>query len=307
MPHSLLQRFSFLPRYLLLILITACPLFFIGGPDWVSAPWLRALWDLGHIAFFAVLIFVAHFFVNLQRPRVWLLITLCVFLIGVAIEWAQNFLGRDACWQDVWRNLVGVWLGLFWGQKPTLYVWRLRVLSLLLVMPNLWPMGEALWLQFYTARQFPLLTSFENKWDLERAHGRVFLSKEQHADGESSLKVILDNEAYSGTGIHYLLGDWRDHEYLAMELFNPDLLPLNMVVRITDKQHDRGKHDYDDRFNMPIMLQTGWNKIRIPLTDIAQAPRNRQLNMGEINRIDVFVSGFAPGRVFYWDYVRLER
>lgn len=306
MPYSLLQRFAFLPHFLLLLLIAVCPLFFIGGPDWVSTPWVRVLWDFGHIGFFALLIFVGQFFLCLKRPLAWLLVTLGMLFVGIVIEWLQSFLGRDSSWQDVWRNLIGVWIGLFWGQRTTAIVWLLRVISLLLVTPNVWAMGEVLWLQAYTTRQFPVLTSFENTLDVERAHGQVFLSKEQHAQGEASLKVILNEQAYSGTGIHDLLGDWRGYKYLAMELFNPDVLPLTMMVRITDKQHDRGKNDYDDRFNLPVILHTGWNSIRIPVAEIEQAPASRLLDVGAISRVDVFVSGFASGRVFYWDYVRLE-
>lgn len=306
MPYSLLQRFSVLPYLLLLMLVLVSPLFFIGGPDWVAAPWVRALWDLGHIGFFSLLLFVAQFFINLRRPTAWLLVTVGVFVAGIGIEWLQGFLGRDSSWHDVWRNLVGVWIGLFWGQKATVAVCWLRLVSVLLVAPNLWVMGEVLWLQAYTTQQFPLLSSFENRWDVKRAHGQVFLSEEQHAHGTTALKVVLNEKAYSGTGIHNLLGDWRGYEYLAMEFFNPDSLPLNMVIRITDKQHDRGEHNYDDRFNLPVMLHSGWNSIRIPIADIEQAPRARLLDLGAINRVDVFASGFAPGRIFYWDYLRLE-
>lgn len=306
MPYSLLQRYAFLPYCLLLLVILVFPLFFMGGPDWMSSPLVRALWDFGHIVFFALLIFTAQAFVNLQRPAAWLLVSAGAALVGMGIEWLQVFFGRDASWQDVGRNLIGVWIGLFWGQPSTRRVRFMRLVSLLLLMPSLGQLGQITWLHSYTARQFPLLTDFESKVDAARAHGRVSLSTEQYAHGRASLKITLDRRFYSGTGLHYLLGDWRGYRYLTMELFNPEPAALPMVVRITDALHDRGENNYHDRFNLPITLQQGWNTIRIPLDHIEQAPRNRLMALDQIRRIDIFASGFAPGRVLYWDYLRLE-
>lgn len=300
------MRHYFLKRFLPLLLILIVPFFFIGGPDWVSPPWVSALWDFGHVIFFAGLIIALQPVINMQNPIRWLWVSLAALLVGGVIEVIQDFCGRDASLRDLLRNLLGVWIGLFWGMRATARIWLLRIVSVLLITPTLWSMGHVFWVQVYVARQFPVLNAFENATDVARVHGKVFLSTEHFAKGSASLKIVLEDEAYSGAGIHYLLGDWRGYQSLSMELFNPDTLPLSLMLRVTDQQHDRGNNDYDDRFNLPIVLQSGWNSIRIPLGDIERSPRTRLLDLGAVSRVNVFANGFAPGRVFYWDYLRLE-
>jgi len=301
------QHFFSSRRYwLLVVVIAACPFFFVGGPDWVSDPFIRVLWDSGHIVFFALVLVVMQSFRALSRLRDWCWVTLGVLVIGLLIEWIQQFFGREESLTDVFHNLVGVWLGLFWRQSASRLVWGLRIAAVVLVLPSVWTLVHTGIVQWKITQQFPLLNDFETSMDLARARGVVSLSTEVHQRGLSSLKVELTNETYSSTGIDGLLGDWRGYRDLAMELYNPDVTALSLVVKVTDKQHDRGQGDYDDRFNLPILLQPGWNTIRIPMTQIEHAPKSRLLNLEEVSRIGVFSALMQPGSIFYWDNLRVE-
>jgi hypothetical protein len=73
--------------------------------------------------------------------------------------------------------------------------------------------------------------------------------------------------------------DWREFRHLDLDLFLDGTREAALVVRIDDLHHN---NEYDDRFNRRFNLQPGPNHIRIPLADVRDAPKERQLAMDEI-------------------------
>src|SRR3954466_3177043 len=110
-----------------ILLLVACPFFFIGGPNYQSSSLFRAFWDWGHILFFSGLVVVVQPMVKMKGWRFGVLISLIVFVVGGIIEIVQSYTGRDGNWQDLLRDLSGAWLGLFWLQKATAWIWIGRV------------------------------------------------------------------------------------------------------------------------------------------------------------------------------------
>jgi len=291
---------------LLALLCGAFPLFFWGGPDWVSPPLICAFWDLGHVAFFSVLLMFVQRFRAFDLPRQWLMISLICVVAGALIEFIQQFVGRDASAADVYRDLVGVWLGLFWGQRANRRIWIMRSLALLLTLPSAWQIMQAANAHWQAQRNFPLLAGFEDRAELLRLGGQGQFSADRHTQGQQSFKVTLDTVQYSGTGINKLLGDWRGYETLVMDIYIPDTEYLALVLRVSDFTHDRGDNDYYDRFNRQLVLVPGWNQVRIAVKDIEQAPRARAMNLAEISHLGLFAVALPSPRIFYWDNVRLE-
>ena len=298
-----------------LLLLLATPLFFIGGPDWVSSQLLRDAWNFGHVLFYALLLIVVQWFLPLPRWRHWLSVSLVALSLGAVIEVVQHFVGRHASWSDIFNNLAGVWLGLFWGQHPASDAERRqvrsgRVLSLLLIAPALWLVVESMWAELALRRAFPVVNSFETRAEQQQlffnaARVDAQFQRENVSQGSYSLRLELAPGGYSGVRLRSCYGDWSAYEFLFLDAFNPGLEPLRLVLRLSDVIHDRGTHSYHDRYNQTLVLQPGWNKLQFPIADISSSPQERAMQMGAICNLGIFAAGLAQPAVVYLDNIRL--
>lgn len=291
---------------LLAVLMAALPLFFVGGPDWVSPPLFRAAWSLGHIPFFALLLVWVQSYRSLTRPVHWLWVTLAVVVLSLVIELIQSQVGRDANWQDGLRNLIGAWLGLFWCQPGRPLVWGGRVIATGLLLWQLSGLGSELLNHHHRVQQFPVLSDFESARDLSRWTGNIERVSEPVAQGRYSLAIELGTGRYSGVGMEALPGDWQSYQTLHFSLYNPDNDELALTLRINDVPHDRGDGLYNDRFNHRFLVQPGWNHYRIELDKVRLAPEDRPMNMARIRRLGIFATRLPEERRVYLDSVRLE-
>lgn len=294
-----------------LFILLVVPFFFVGGPDALSSTLLKNVWNFGHILFFAVFMLLVQSFRPLVRWSDWLLVTLLAIGMGIAIEFVQGFVGRDSSWDDVLHNLFGVWLGLFWGQKPTRRVWGLRFASLACVLPSLSLVLDAAWGDVVMRQQFPLVNSFESRHEMQQvrasaAQATVGQTGRAVSHGQMSLSVILSTKKYAGISLLGPYGDWSGYQFLAMDFYNPESERLELVIKISDYQHDAGSNRYGDRFNYPVVLMTGWNHVRIDLNDIRSAPTGRNMQMDKITGLAVFALQLPAPREFYWDNIRLQ-
>ncbi len=294
-----------------LFIVLVVPFFFIGGPDGLSPTLIKNAWNFGHIIFFTVFMLLVQSFRPLAHWRSWVFITLLALGVGMAIEFVQRFVGRESSWDDVLHNLFGVWLGLFWGQKPTRPIWLLRCISLLLVAPAFWLVVYSAMADIVMREQFPLVNSFESRFELAqvRANPRQVTTQQVnslHTHGAYGLQVELGTQKYAGLNLVGPYGDWSGYQFLQMDFYNPDSEPLELVLKISDSNHDHGKNNYNDRFNRKLVLMQGWNQVQVDLNDVRSAPRNRAMRMDEISGMAIFVMKLSKPRVFYWDNVRLQ-
>lgn len=287
------------------VLFMLLPLFFWGGPDWVSPPVYRQAWDFGHIIFFALCGVFVQLGVGVKNIHRWLLATLLVLLAGMAVEYVQSKVGRSAAWEDVLNDIVGFWLGLVWAGKQSFKPW-LRWTITALVIPSFAAILLAVMVQSRQAWQFPLLAGFEESIELQRLRGPVSRSQDFYRQGKNGLKIRFSTRKYSGAYITLYHGDWSAYRELVMDFYNPDKAVLVVTLRISDRVHDRGENDYDDRFNRRLYLEPGWNQIRIPINEIRAMPINREMVLDEVRTLGVYSSYLAEPRVLYWDNVRLE-
>ncbi|WP_341937907.1 hypothetical protein [Marinimicrobium sp. C2-29] len=295
-------------RWLLLPLLVAVPLFFIGGPDWVSPPVYRTAWSQGHMVFFALFIVWLGHWIRLDTPRRWLFLSLAVFFSSLVIEAIQSQVGRDASWNDVMRNLIGTWFGLFWGLRPDWRVWTGRFLSSLLLLWQLAGLGSELLSHYHRVQQFPVLSDFEHQRDLASWSGGLKRVTEPVAQGEYSLAIPLGDPSgerrYTGASLNHLVSDWRGYQWLAFSLHTEQ--PLVMTLRINDHRHDRHSNRYDDRLNKRLELAPGWNHYRISLAEVREAPAGRDMNLAGIGRLLLFATNISEKQTIHLDHLRLE-
>lgn len=298
------------------LLLLAVPLFFVGGPDWVSSPLYKSVWNFGHVIFFTVLLVVIQWFRPLNHWRQWLVVTLVALLLSGVIEAIQHWIGRHASWGDVFNNLAGVWLGLFWGQSarppaPSALIAGGRALSLLLLGPALWVVLETAWAEGRLRQAFPLINGFENRHEWQQLITNpqgvhTELSNSYYREGRHSLLVQMRAGDYAGLRVRVCYGDWSAYQQLVFDLFNPEDRPLRLMLRLSDIYHDRGTNRYDDRFNRGLVLEPGWNSIRVDIRDIVNAPQGRTMAMDQLCNLGLFAADLPQDRVFYWDNIRLE-
>ncbi len=283
------------------------PLFFTGGPDWASSPLVKAIWNLGHIAFFWLL--VTWLYPSQTRPtwRAWGLVTVAVLIVGALVEAAQDGLQREADWHDMLRNLAGAWLALAWQMRAEpcqpgvgrLRMWRPRALPLALVLFELALVVQVATQQVLIQQQLPVLYDFSSQQPQRYWSGNVSRDRDLAQTGSHALKINLGTEQYSGASLDNLAANWRGYDTLTLSLLNPSQSPLAMTLRINDRRHDRGDNAFDDRFNQRLRLKPGLNHFTIDLDQVRNAPTGREMEMNDIRRLGLFAARLPSPRVVY--------
>lgn len=289
-----------------LFLLVCFPFFFIGGPSPYTTPLFGAIWDCGHLVFFAAAIILLHAHLDLSRKQSWLWVSLGVFVVGGLIEIVQGYVGRDDNWSDVLRDLTGAWLGLFWLQAASTLVWLGRLVALALLLPNLAAIFWAAWGQLYAVQQFPVLADFESPAQMPGIKGNVERSGLHYTKGHYGLAIHLTTDKYSGVTFDNFFNSWQGYTRLSCELYNPNPEPLVLTIRVNDVAHELTGNLFNDRFNKTLQLQPGWNHVDINLSDILHAPATRTMNLSEISAIVIFAVQLPKPRDIYMDDLRLQ-
>jgi len=291
--------------------------FFVGGTDGHTPRSLEQLWNLGHIAFFALftcqLLYLRRFRQAGYLRQVPAALA-AALVLGLGIEWIQAGIGRMVDAQDIYKNVLGALVGAAF-LLPARKQIRRRALAgfqgaaLILAGVTAWPLLAAGVDEYRASRDFPLLAGFETRWELSRWSGKARHSivHVPASQGHGALGVDLDTTTYSGVALDYFPQDWSGYGYLSLEVFNPDDTPIRLTCRIHDQRHSEGSQHYHDRFNRRFTIAPGWHTIRIDLNQVAQAPRDRTMDLRRIRNLGIFATRLPHPRRIYLDEVQLLR
>ena len=289
-----------------IIVIVAFPFFFLGGPDATSSKLYGALWDCGHIVFFIALVFALNKKFDLSRWQFSLATLVAVFVGGGLIEVIQSHTGRDGNWDDLLRDLSGTCVGLFWLRPPSLSIWIGRLVALAFLIPSLSVVFFESWFQIQAMKKFPMIAGFESSIELYGQKPSAELSAQFHTQGHNALMLNLTTERYSGISFDRLFNDWSGFKVLRFDIYNPDGLPLMMVVRVNDITHETNGWVDDDRFNKRFQVNPGWNHLVFTLTEIQNGPATRLMDLTHISLIVIYAAQLPEARTIYLDNIRLE-
>jgi len=293
-------------------------LFFVGGPGYYSPRSYKYFWDLGHILFFFILsyLILANWPKNskttfLRQSIFVVVITIC---FGGLIELAQTGSFRTSDLMDVVRDIIGclVALAFYAPNRKTISKTGLKIfqaIPVILVAMAFLPLIFVIIDEITTLKQFPVLADFETRFEIDRWSGDAdfLIDHETYYHGKASLKVELNNSLYSGVGLKYFPENWQHYNELQLSIFNPDSEPIQLTCRIHDRQHTRGLQPYADRFNKIFSISSGWNLIRIPLSQIASAPLKRKMALNQIQGLGIFAISLPKPRTVFLDYVQLVK
>jgi hypothetical protein len=304
------------PRVLPYVLVILFLLFFIDWPGYYSPRHLKALWNLGHIVFFALLPYTvfSRFKWHWESFGRQCLLTMAMCIVlGSIIEMGQYGLKLDVDLGDVFRDLIGGWVGLFFlfpsrkrVQKKSMRV--LQIITVCLVGLQIYPVFVAFTDEFIARKQFPVLSGFETPWEIQRWTGGAAFAVDDkiHHGGKHSLRVLLKTDMYSGVSLFYFPENWEGAKSFQFSICNPSEEILSITCRIHDQEHNQGSKLYTDRFNRKFSLTKGWNTIVIDMQDIRNAPEGREMDIRRIRGVGVFATMLKQCRVVYLDDVGLQ-
>ena len=277
--------------------------------------------DLLHAPIFAVFAVVIW---KVLRPRVsgsnfplGLVAIALAAVFGAATEALQALVGRYPSWLDLSSNVLGAAAGVLCMQRTAMASAGRRrrfATGAVLLLAVAWAVPAMVFVDACRQRyEMPRLASFEHALELtrwRRQESRVRRVSEHATHGDRALRVELLAGTYPGVSLESPVADWSQYDELALDVTLPtggplDLpaKPLDVIVKIEDEMHN---YETDDRFNRRVRLHPGRQEVRIALSDVAAAPRQRELDLRQIKRLQIFAVRLKATRTFYLDNIRLE-
>jgi len=273
--------------------------------------------NLGHVPLFGVFSVVLLWVLNGRawpvRKRAYYAISFSVtLLLGVTTEILQSLTpNRDFSFLDMARDAAGamIFLTFAWPKRSSASrsTRAFRALALAVLVLTSIPLQFALLETWRMGRDFPLLDSFERRWETGRCQengSRLTISRLHATQGVRSIKVVLAPGIYPGIALDRLKSDWSGYGSFSFDAFLEGGTPLRMTVRINDSQHDQ---TLDDRFNKGFTLVPGGNRITVDLGEVRKAPRGRAMDMRQVTGVMIFSHLLQEHRTLYFDNFRLEK
>jgi VanZ family protein len=208
---------------------------------------------------------------------------------GFLSEVIQRPLSRDASWEDVAADAIGAVLALSMYalfERRSNLARRDRLAALLIaiacVAVFLAPIVRMARAYVHRNGQFPVLADFHSRIEL---YWTLSVGVNREIAGDA-LQVDFVADEFPGVAFHEPVPDWRQYKTLVIDLENPEVEALGLVVRVHDLKHI---HMFHDRFNRSFTLAAGERRtLRIPLEDIRHGPRGRLMDMAHISDITLF-------------------
>jgi hypothetical protein len=272
-----------------------------------------AVLDLLHAPLFAVLAYAAARHWHLRRggsiARIAAGIWLGLSIAGGAIEGAQLLVERSPGWQDAAANTLGAAAG-----SLTFVALRTRRRTAVVLVAVAVPLlGIAssrpvvtLVDHYRQMRDPALLGSFEDDLELSRwspHEAAIERSREHVAHGRWSLRVGLTTATYTGVGSRHLPRDWSRYDELVFDVTLDDGPDLMLITKVYDEPHNL---ETEDRFNRGLRLSAGRQRLRVPLAEIAAAPRGRRMDLTRVASLQFFTVRPPEARTLWFDSIRLE-
>ena len=283
--------------YLIALFVLAGLLLFVPLPT--SPTYMgRTIENAGHTPLFFLLtmglLVVFRGDPRFQGIRLYALAGLIGASTGFLSEVIQKPLARDASWEDVAADVVGVVCGLavyaVFERRSALRAWHrafalvVAISCIAIFLEPLVRMGRA---YVHRNAEFPVLADFHSRlelyWTMSIGVNREIV--------DDALEVKFGPDEFPGVVFHEPVPDWRGYKILAIDVENPGDAPLKLGVRVHDRLHNRMYHD---RFNRNFELAPKERRnLRILVEDIRHGPRERLMDMAHISDITLFKARVA--------------
>lgn len=304
MPESSSSRSLVLKIGGLLVLCGALTLLFFPRLAPPSGLWWATAWNALHFPGFVLIT------VGLERvlllgkgKRSWRIVAAVMLALVIAIgsEIAQGFLGRSASLGDVIFDTIGIAFatvllvfGSRWKRRGRLLAAGAAVVVVLALLTPGWR-GMLATAQYREA--FPDLAMFSRAISLARwqVQGNATLDLDTETE---KLAVTVGKGIYSGVSCYPGEADWSAFSAGTLNLVieNPSEEGFQLGIRIDDDSPMASR--YQHRFNGQEQIAPGRNELRLPLSEIANGPIDRKLDLSRIKRLALFTGREDGERVF---------
>jgi VanZ family protein len=275
----------------------------------------QPLFGLAHVPVFAALgVWVVARFDAFGVRHSGFLTLLMLVGLAVIVELVQPRLGRHGDPADALAGITGAVIAItgwrIWKARRSSMVRSVHaLLSLGLVIAVLWPSLLQIGALWWQARSIPMLGDFESSLEQQiwRPYPRGATPTADCPGGTThggrSLALGITPGVYSGVRYQANDRDWGGYDRLALDIYLPSDGP-GLSIRIDD---DGDTTDYQSRFNQTLELKPGWNRVSIPLAEVAAGPVGRSLNLGAVRQLLVYAGPRESSQgLFCLDHVRLE-
>lgn len=282
----------------------AALLFLLAAVVFLETPrgqeFFHVLQKLGHSVTFGIVALLVLSFLRSHRRS---LLADCgiAFAVTVALgaltEVAQIYSHRDPSVIDVLRDSLGAAAALAaasWIASRSKLAAGVCVLSAALVMT---PMAVCLAAYANRELRYPVIWQFSSPLDMyftgDAGEGLARIKAparwQRGSEEEWALYIPLSSAGASGAGLTEVYPDWTGHSRLLVDITNPMPAPVQLTLRIEDRQHNQ---EYTDRFNANYVIPAGTRqRISVALQQVESAPRGRRMDMRHVAKLVLFQSG----------------
>jgi hypothetical protein len=154
-----------------------------------------------------------------------------------------------------------------------------------------------------------LLDGFEDEADVrqwECRNASAARSGQNATEGQYALKVTLSAGQYPGMLLPRgspLLTGWGDYDVARLDVFNPQPQPVELTIRIDDRQ----SVNFGSRYNDGFVLRPGKNLIELLVHRLQTSDHSRNLDPSQLGQLLIFVSDLPSPTVLFFDNFRLEK
>lgn len=290
--------------------------FYVPAP---SGLWTKSLLEALHIPVFGVV--ALSLFVATGLRRHWGLLqraaAVCAASIVLALlsESAQISGPRDASFEDLMSDWLGASAALLFALAlsrrhdfRSAARFGFAVVGLASCLVALWPFITVSAAYLERNLQQPVLVTFDARLGhvFRRTQHSTLQLQPDPATEKTIGTITLEEGAWPGLIFNDVWPDWREYSALVVEAGLEGNAPLEINVRVHDRAHKLGGQPHNDRFNLSYELQPGRHTLRIPLEQIRNAPKDREMDLSQIEGIVVFCSADQSGRRFQLVEMRLE-
>ena len=249
---------------------------------------------------------------NRQRTKYVLLICIAAFAFGIFVELVQPLFGRDRSLLDASYDLAGCTAaGLFYLRKYTeqaqtksvlLFFACLQVLSCLMI-----PASSMLIVaqRYFSA---PLLVSFDAPWERhirsinDGTHFSIVPAPQNWQHDSLVGRFELGQASYPGISFPYIYGDWSNYSTLSFKVYSEHKHTITLHLRAHDVKHN---NEYRDRFNQSFSIKLGLNLIEVDLEKVKHSPKSRELDLGKMASLALFMTRHKELTTLYIDDIQL--
>lgn len=319
-PSKKLERVALMAG---MVLLTALVIF-AGLPQ--STRLMHVVHKLGHpVAFGLIALLALRLLSHVRRNRdalgIWMYFKALAIAVvaGAATEVAQLYTHRGSSVTDVISDTVGAIACLAFHAAFLRYgaAQSRRTKFMLIAVGSaatafaLWPLAECL--AAYTKRnlQFPSIMQPQSSLDMyfisteaKNVTRMELPAKWSNGNVQPALRVAINTGEYPGLQIFEPYPDWRAFKTLSVDMTNPGMASLNLIVRVHDRAHNR---TFNDRFNRNIIIAPESRTVfAFPLNEIQSGPKTRKINLQSIADVSIFSDGPVPDGEFFISRIWLE-